>query len=97
MVEFFYGAGFTLLITFPAIGICAWIISKQWKVICELNNRIQAPSFKEFAATLGQVVKKPAERRFDSKSWIGVGRPPDQAKREVKKDKPSDSVLGKNY
>ncbi len=97
MVEFFYGAGFALLLTCPAIGICCWIISCQWKVIRELNNRIQAPSFKEFAATLPKepVVKAPA-KRLVANSWIGSGKPPESAK-DPKPKKQADPTLGINY
>lgn len=98
MLEFFYGAGFAILLTLPAIGISCWIISNQWKMIRELNNRIQAPNFREFAASMtqGKPVVKPPKKRFSATSWVGVGDPPVSAK-EPRKDKPADPVLGRNY
>ncbi len=98
MVTFFYGAAFALLLTLPAIGICCWIISSQWKVMRELNNRIQAPSFKEFAATLPKepAVKPAPERRFAANSWVGTGGAPESLK-DPKKSKPADPVLGIKY
>lgn len=64
-----------VVMTFAAIAFSAWRLQVQDRIIGDLQDRLMARNYTEYAAYLPRVERPPEEPEYKPKSWYddGVG------------------------